>query len=174
MSAEIAQLLARLDLFRGLTADERERISELGRIEYWSEGALVLEEGAYGPRMMVLLEGEVEILRRDPSGTERAIARVRAGEALGEMSLLLDLPRTATVRALGALKVFAMDRQAFLERVAVSDPAVLKLGFELSRTLARRLMRLNDRVIELVAENEDLRRRFGDARQEVFELWEYE
>src|SRR5688500_10926108 len=152
MSAEIAAVLARSELFRGLTSDECSRIAELGRIEYWKEGALVLEEGAFGPRMMVLLEGEVEILRRDGNGVERAIGRVASGEALGEMSLLLDLPRTATVRALAALKVFAMDREAFLERIRQSDPAFLKLGYELSRTLARRLLGLNERVITLLTE----------------------
>ena len=172
MSAEIATVLARLDLFRGLSEDECSRIAELGRVEYWRSGALVLEEGAVGPRMMVLLEGEVEIVRRDSTGVERTLARVGPGEALGEMSLLLDLPRTATVRALAALKVFAMDREAFLERARASDPAVLKLGFELSRTLARRLLGLNERVLTLLTENDDIRQRFGEARQEVFQLWD--
>jgi CRP-like cAMP-binding protein len=172
MSAQIASVLARLDLFRGLGEDECRRISELGRVEYWRNGALVLEEGAFGPRMMVLLQGEVEILRRDGNGVERAIGRVGAGEALGEMSLLLDLPRTASVRALSDLQVFAMDREAFLERVRASDPAALRLGFELSRTLARRLLSLNERVMTLLTENDEMRRRFGEARQDVFQLWD--
>ena len=172
MSVEIAAVLTRLDLFRGLTEDDGRRIAELGRIEYWKEGALVLEEGAFGPRMMVLIEGEVEILRRDANGVERSIGRVGPGEALGEMSLLLDLPRTATVRAQSDLKVFAMDREAFLERVRAADPAVLRLGFELSRALARRLMGLNERVLSLLAENDEMRHRFGEARQQVFQLWD--
>jgi CRP-like cAMP-binding protein len=172
MSADIAAALTRLDLFQGLTAEESQRIAELGRIEYWKEGAVLLEEGAFGPRMMVLLEGDAEILRRDGNGVERVIGRVGAGEALGEMSLLLDLPRTATVRALSALRVFAMDREAFLDRIRQSDPAVLKLGYELSRTLARRLMALNECVTSLLSENEEIRRRFGEARQESFQLWD--
>jgi len=91
---------------------------------------------------------------------------------LGEMSLLLDLPRTATVRALSELKVFAMDRAAFLELVSLSDPAVLRLGLELSKVLAGRLTKLNDKVLQLLAENQDMRDQFGEARQEVFHLWE--
>lgn len=172
MSAEIAAVLARSDLFVGLSDDERERIADLGRIEHWKSGALVLEEGAVGPRMMVLLEGQVEIVRRDPRGVERTLATVGPGGSLGEMSLLLDLPRTATVRALSDLRAFAMDRAAFTERIASSDPAALKLGFELSRTLARRLMVLNDRVVALLSENEEMKQRFGDVRQQVFQLWE--
>ena len=174
MSAELPSALAAIDLFSELGEAELQRIAEVGRVEYWKEGALVLEEGAYGPRMMIVLEGRVEILRRDGAGVQRALATLGPGEILGEMSLLLDLPRTATVQALEALKVFAMDRQAFLELVEASDPAILKLGLQLSRVLSRRLMALNDRVLSLVAENEELRHRFGEARQELFQLWEYE
>lgn len=172
MSAEISLLLANVDLFVGLTAEERERIAALGRIEHWRADALLMEEHAVGPRMVVLLEGRAEILRRDPRGVERAIATVGRGEVLGEMGLLLDLPRTATVRARTPIKAFAMDRSAFRDRVAASDVAALKLGYELSKTLARRLLQLNRRITEVLAENDELHHRFTDSRQEVFPLWE--
>ncbi len=167
-------MLARLELFRGWTEEELAHLAALGRIEHWREGALVLEEGAHGPRMMVLIAGRVEIVRRDDSGVEHAIAEVGQGESLGEMSLLLDLPRTATVRALTELQVFAMDRAAFLERVADADLVMLKLGYALSRSLARRLHALNERTLALVAENAELRRRFSVDRQSLFQLWDYE
>lgn len=172
MTQEILSALQQTELLQPLSADEVGRLAEVGRVEYWQEDALVLEEGTTGPRMMVILDGQVEVLRRDDGGVQRAIARLGPGDVLGEMSLLLELPRTATVRALSDLKVFAMDRAAFLEMVALSDPSVLKLGLELSRVLAKRLTLLNDKVLELLRENEDVRERFGEARQEVFHLWE--
>lgn len=170
--ARVVGVLAGVELFQVLTDDERARIADLGRVEYWRRGATLLEEGAQGPRMMVLLEGRVEILRRDAHGRQRPIAAVGPGEVLGETSLLLDLPRTATVRALDDLKVFTMDRAAFRERVDAGDPAASKVGLALSRTLARRLMALNDRVMALLAENDELRERFGEERQAVFSLWD--
>lgn len=174
MSSEIAHVLARLDLFRGWNEDELAHLASLGRIEHWRDGAILLEEGAHGPRMMVLVAGQVEVVRRDEAGVEHAIGVVGQGEALGEMSLLLDLPRTATVRAVTNLQVFAMDRAAFLERVAEGDPVMLKLGYALSRSLARRLHTLNERVLQLLAENQELRRTFSERRQELFQLWDYD
>ena len=169
--------LAATPLFQGLTPAEIQRIVEVGRIEYWREGAFVLEEGDVGPRMMVLLTGEVEILRRDDQGIQRVIATAGPGEILGEMSLLLDLPRTATVRALGELRCFAMDRTAFEEMVDGGDPAILKFGLQLSRALASRLLTLNDRVVRLIAASDtqdpELAAQYGSARQELFTLWEY-
>ena len=97
------------------------------------------------------------------------------GEVLGEMSLLLDLPRTATVRATTALRVFAMNRSSFEQMVADHDPAAMRLGLELAKVLAERLLSLNDRVLELLTSgpvDAALREQFTDVRQQVFTLWE--
>ncbi|NCG18704.1 MAG: hypothetical protein GWP91_06805, partial [Rhodobacterales bacterium] len=70
-----------------------------------------------------------------------------------------------------------MDRGAFQEMVDVGDPAILRLGLELSRSLAQRVMTLNDKVVQLLAAEEDaspLREQFSQARQEIFTLWDYE
>jgi len=175
MSEQTVRALGEAGVFQTLSADELGRIVDMGRVEYWQRDALVLEEGAQGPRLMVLLEGQVEVLRRDAGGVQHTIARLGPGEILGEMSLLLDLPRTATVRALTELRVFAMDRAAFEKMVESGDPAVLKFGLELSRVLANRVVRLNERVVELLAASESgepLRNEFSRARQELFNLWE--
>jgi len=177
MSAQTVEALGKTPIFNGLLDSEVARIVEVGRVEYWQENALVLEEGSYGPRMMVLLEGTVEILRRDPSGVQRSITELGPGEILGEMSLLLDMPRTATVRAITGLRVFAMDRAAFQELVDSGDPAVLKFGLQLARVMAVRLMRLNDKVVDLLMATEGsapLKEKFSKARQEIFNLWDYE
>ena len=175
MAHELRDILHSLPIFNTLRAQEVERLTEVGRVEYWQEGALILEEGALGPRMMVVLEGRVEVLRRDKTGVQRAIAELGPGEILGEMSLLLELPRTATVRSMTPLRVFAMDQAAFQDLVEADDAATLKLGLALSRVLAMRLMRLNDRVLDLLSHvDEGVRERFHEARQEIFNLWDKE
>ncbi|MBX2797340.1 MAG: cyclic nucleotide-binding domain-containing protein [Myxococcales bacterium] len=172
MSEELHALLRATDLFSALDPPAVARVAEVGRVEHWTKGAVVLEEGAFGPRMMVILQGSVEILRRDGAGVQRAITTLSSGDVLGELSLLLDLPRTATVRAQQEVQLFALDREAFVDLVRVEDPTFLLLGYHLSRTLARRLIALNDRTVSLLAENDELKERFGEARGELFELWD--
>lgn len=175
--AEIGQVLAATPLCASLTQEERNRLVSVGRVEYWREGALVVEEGDDGPRMMFLLEGVVEVLRRDAGGVQRVIAELHPGDVLGETSLLLDLPRTATVKATTSIRCFTLDRSSFYELVEAGDPAVLKLGLALSRTLAERLMKLNEQVVSLLSDAEQsdgpLHGRFGEARQQLFKLWDY-
>ena len=81
------------------------------------------------------------------------VALVRgSGEVIGEMSLLLDLPRTATVRACDDIRVFAMDRAAFEQLVEDGDVAALKFGMALSRVLASRVVDLNSKLVALARE----------------------
>jgi CRP/FNR family cyclic AMP-dependent transcriptional regulator len=117
--------------------------------------------------MMVLLEGEVEVLRDG----DVVLATLGPGECIGETSLLLDVPRTATVRARTALAGFALDRAVFDERLEAGDPGALKVALAVARSLARRMVRLNDVVGALLRENDDLERRFASARMELFDAW---
>jgi CRP/FNR family transcriptional regulator len=150
----IEETLATVALFEGLTDEEVARIAAIGRVEYFARDATLFSEGEEGPRLLVVLEGRVDILRADPSGVKRSVGVSGPGEVLGEVSLLLELPRSATVRALEDLKCFTMNRNAFQDMVDDGDPAALKLGIALARGLATRLLTLNDRVLGLLAEGD--------------------
>ena len=152
---DLADILAATPLCRQLSPDEVLRISEAGRIEYWPEGSLVLEEGTHGPRMIVVLEGHVQVRKRDRAGSEHVLDELGPGAVLGEMSLLLQQPRSATVLAETALRVFAIEQSVFLDLAAQGDPAALKLGFALARMLASRLDALNRKAVELLETADD-------------------
>lgn len=78
-------------------------------------GALVVREGDPGDRFYVVLDGEVVVLR---GGQE--VRRLGAGDSFGEIALLRDVPRTATVRAVSAVRLVTLRRGEFL-RVVGSD-----------------------------------------------------
>ncbi|MCB9679207.1 MAG: cyclic nucleotide-binding domain-containing protein [Alphaproteobacteria bacterium] len=166
--------LSNIPLFEGLDSGELDRIAEIGRVEYFPAGKTILEEGEAGPRLLVILSGRVDVLRADPSGVQRSIAVCGPGDVLGEISLLLELPRSATVRALDDLKCFTMDRGSFQDMVDAGDPAALKMGMSLARSLATRILTLNTKVLKLLADTEDgtrLHDRFESERQTLFRLW---
>jgi CRP/FNR family cyclic AMP-dependent transcriptional regulator len=167
MSQDLSQRLASVELFSRLDPEERAQLAVLGRLEHWPRGAVVLEEGEVGPRMMVLLAGEVEVSREQGV----VLATLGPGECIGETSLLLDVPRSATVRARTDLTGFSMDRAAFDERLEAGDPAALKVALALARSLARRLTRLNQVVTALLRQNAELEQQFVQARMELFDAW---
>lgn len=171
----LADVLLATPLCRDLTRDEVLRIVQEGRVERWPAGATVMEEGSAGPRLVILLEGRVAILKSDDQGGQHLLVELGPGSVLGEVSLLLESTRTATARALEPLRVFAMERAGFQAMIDEGDPAALKMGFALARALAGRLLSVNDRVIELLSEVSDQRRRvdFLRANGEIERRWDF-
>jgi CRP/FNR family transcriptional regulator, cyclic AMP receptor protein len=92
-------------------------------------GTLVIREGGKTGHLFVLLEGRLEVVK----GDSVVAVLTEPGAVLGEMSVLLDQPHTATVRAAGDSVVYEFDDAASLLR---DQPAVALL---LARLLAQRL-----------------------------------
>ena len=98
-------------------------------LEIVPDGAILLAEGDRTGRIFALAEGELEVLR----GDAQVAILSDPGSIVGEMSVLLDAPHSATVRALGDAKVHRVDDGAAF------FAARPDLGWLLARLLARRL-----------------------------------
>ena len=174
MSSEIAQLLKRSSLTNNLSLDEIERLSNVGTIEHWDSDSVLIEEGSTGPRLLVLLRGKVEVVKRAEDGSNHVLATLSEGAVLGEMSLLQDAPRSATVRAISSVTAFSMDRQMFQEMLDQGDLIAYKLSYRIARVLAKRVDELNRRVVSLIVDRvpeptEELKR----IREELFTRWDF-
>jgi hypothetical protein len=109
---EALALLRRLPIFAPLSAPTMERIlAELRWLEV-PAGHVLMREAEPGDRFYVLSEGRVEIGRDG-----RVIAQRDAVDYLGEIALLRDVPRTATVTALTPLRLIAIEGDRFLAAV---------------------------------------------------------
>ena len=107
--AEILALLRAIPFFAPLTAPALERVmADLVRSEA-EPGTLVIREGDRGDRFYVIVEGEVGVTR---GGTH--VQDVGPGGYVGEIALLRDVPRTASVTAKTHVDLLALEREPFL------------------------------------------------------------
>jgi CRP-like cAMP-binding protein len=126
--------LKRAPLFDGLT---RKELVELARVSEDVEvpaGTVLCKEGEVGQEFFVIIDGDVEVTRKG-----RRVAMRGGGEFVGEIALLEDTPRMATVKAKTSLRFFVLTRSAF-RRLVDQNPTVER---KVMRTLARRLVELS-------------------------------
>ncbi|MCJ7527112.1 MAG: cyclic nucleotide-binding domain-containing protein [Methyloceanibacter sp.] len=117
----------------------------------FAPGTILLSEGETSGRLYILAEGSVEVLRGD---TQVAVIG-EAGSVFGEMSVLLNRPHTATVRATSPVDVFVFDDAAsFLK----SNP---EIAFFLGRLLAERLNAATTYLVDLKRQFEGHSNHFG-------------
>jgi len=140
-----AEALRHVWLFSELTDDQLESISSFTFDKTFDPGELIVEEGQTGNGLYVIVSGNVEVLKGNLAATPQLLAKRGAGDVFGEMALLGEWPRTASVRALDTVQCLGIDRWVFLAHLE-RQPAVT---IRMLQILAQRLRDSDARFSEL-------------------------
>ena len=93
--------LRRVPLFDGLEPEDLHRIAMTSVEHVYPAGEALVREGDVGDELIVIVEGSVRVVHIDAAGTERLIRRYESGDHIGELAVLREAPRAATVIAEG-------------------------------------------------------------------------
>jgi CRP-like cAMP-binding protein len=112
---------------------------------HFAAGETVFRQGDPGDFIYTIIKGEVAVMREDPEQGETMLSKLGPGEYFGEMALVSDAPRNATVRTLTPVDVVTMERMDFTTlytylpalRRSVEEVITAKLDAE-TRTLDHR------------------------------------
>jgi CRP-like cAMP-binding protein len=91
--------LRRVPLFEGLEPEDLQRIAAFAIEHAYGPGEVLMREGDPSDELVVLVAGRVRVERAEPDGTTRFIRTYEAGEHIGELAVLRERPRAATVTA---------------------------------------------------------------------------
>ena len=140
-----AVLAKRVDLFRGLVPDDIAKIFARGMTMSVQKGEVIFYKGTVGSQMYIVLGGQVVVM-----GRKKAIATLNVGDMFGEMALLNNEPRTATVVAPEDSRLFVLSETTF-QRLLTKRVAV-QLLLNIVRTLSHRLDDANKQLSDMASQ----------------------
>ncbi len=173
------ELLAKVPMFRDLGKDDLARLAEGAHVEHFARGADIVEMGDPGHALFVVIEGEVQVLYPARS-TDFELARLGPGECFGEMALLNEMPRSATVRAVNKVLTLTLSKDEFRAKLLAMPSVALALLSSLStriRNADEQISGLSDKAMkdpltgllnrrafnDRINEETDRTRRYGEA-----------
>ncbi|MEK5257425.1 ABC transporter transmembrane domain-containing protein [Paenibacillus sp. FSL F4-0125] len=107
--------LAKFPFFAGVEFSELESIAKLFSSETCKEGDTIVQEGDHGDKFYIIIRGRFEILKQISGAENHRVAVLEDGDHFGEIALLADVLRTASVQALEPSLLLSLRREAFLE-----------------------------------------------------------
>lgn len=146
--ARIHEIIETIQLFEDFEPDELNILARYLLCYRAPAGSEIIREGDNGDFMMLLLDGSVEIVRKDTRGLPQVIANAGPGKTLGEMSVIDGEPRFASCVALGALEFAILDRSS-LSRLISEEPRIgVKLMMQMLMLLNQRLRSVSASLME--------------------------
>ena len=138
--------LKRVALFSGLTDTQIDRLAAGSVRRSFPKGRTIVAEGEPSQSLYVLLSGRAKVQRSDTEGKEVILAVLGPGECFGEMSLIDEAPRSASVITIESCDFMSINKESF-KSVLVSTP---EISMRIMKGLVKRL-READKKIETLA-----------------------
>jgi HEAT repeat protein/ATP/ADP translocase len=130
--------LRRVPLFVELSPADLKHVAESVTEQVFPDGEVIAEQGEPGDEMFVLLSGEMRVLVSRDGETATEVARRGPGEYVGEMAVITQAPRMASLVAAGPVRALSIDRRRF-ERILRERP---EASLAVMRELCNRLVHM--------------------------------
>ena len=117
----ICEFLVKTEIFPDLTPRTLTEVAGNIEIRTYAQGDHIVTQGEEGREFFMISQGRVNIRRKDESGVEQTVNRLSSGSFFGEVSLIKDQPRNASVVATEPTTCYVLDREEFRAVVESSD-----------------------------------------------------
>ena len=135
-------LLRRVPLFSGIEPSRLKLLAYTSDVVTYRPDQVLFKKGDIGDAAYVIIKGDAEVIVASDTG-EIPIAALHDGDFVGEIAILCDTPRTATVRAKSELKALRIRKEPFFELLHQFP----EMAVEMTRLLAERLTRTTEELV---------------------------
>src|SRR3990172_2488820 len=95
----LLSIMKQVELFRGMNEEQLARVGSLSRKEVFAVGAVICRQGDPGDNVYIISKGQVEIVVSDGRGSSFPALYLGSGQVVGEVALIDEGPRSASVIA---------------------------------------------------------------------------
>ena len=151
--------LQKIYIFQDLGPQQIEFIAQITTPHYFQAGQAVMKEGEFGNSMYVIAEGRVEVGKAltmkfgedDYRETEKTLSVLGAEDhvVIGEMALVTEAERSATITAKEDCLLYEITREDFLSLAQAKPELGFKVTFRLAELVCQRLKKSSEDVIRL-------------------------
>ena len=136
--------LKEVSLFDGMPDKTLSQIFNLGRVENFKAGQVIIEEGQKGGNLHVMINGRAEVSKsgKEP-GVKKYLADISRGSIFGEMSVFDDAPYSATVKAREDCSVHVIKGDVFKKFLKKNPDVAYEVFCTLISLISSRLRRTN-------------------------------
>lgn len=133
------EMLHTMPLFSRLSERELLQVMQVAEVFEYAAGEMIVRQGEAGDCMYVCLDGRLQV-----SSHKTIVGEVKRGEHFGEMALVRNLPRSATITAIVPSELISIRREAFFELIRTEPRVAVKLLWQFLGVLAHRLERTSN------------------------------
>lgn len=144
--------LKSIELFKELTDKELSSIQEVGIIKNYKEGELLFEENAPRNSLFIIFEGNIQLIKKTPSGEERNLAIFGKGDFLGEGSIMDEYPHSTSAKAISNAVIIQFTTLRLKEVFEAKPSIYVKVLSQTARVISRRMRQTTNQVVDAAAQ----------------------
>ena len=148
INQSIIDFINKLPIFDSLTSDEIQILIKYTYFTKCNPGRILFKEGDKGEHICFVANGVLDVLKLSETGHHVAIATLHKGRSIGEMSVVDDFPRSATVRTRTKVTLLMISKKDF-DLILNNHPQIgIKILKGISRLLSQNLRKTSSRLVD--------------------------
>ena len=146
---DIFTILNQVPIFSDLTPKELAEVEKIVHQRRYKKNETIIQAGDPGLGMYIVVKGSVEITEEDEKAGKRTLAKLSDGSFFGDMALLDEDPRSASVIALADSDILGFFRPDFLDLIYRKPKLGIKVLLALARVIGERLRHTNELLTKI-------------------------
>jgi CRP-like cAMP-binding protein len=145
----LLSFLGKIKIFQTLTQEEKLALIKLCQIKRYQKGDVIFKEGSPADSVYFIENGMAKVATALEQGDEKVLATLANGSVFGEMALVDEHGRSATVSAMANSTIYRLEKIKFDELRKKGHPIANKIIREISQIIAQRLRTANKKISRL-------------------------